>query len=236
MDLRGCGNGMALARRPYHGGCSDDVRAAAEAITRWSPQSHLVVIGFSLGGNIALKLAGEASDRPLPNLAAVVAVSPPIDMVRCCELLASPRNRIYEMHYVRGLTRQVRQRRAMHASEPAVIFPRRLGMRIFDDLYTAPIWGFDGALDYYRRASALPLIPRISVPTFILTAADDPFIAVQSFESLRAPTNVEVSILPHGGHLGFLGRNSTGGVRWAECRVAEWVLQTCKPPTSEFYT
>ena len=95
---------------PDHGGCSDDVRAVAEEIARWCPLSPLIIVGFSLGGNIALKLAGEAADQPLPNVAALAAVSPPIDMLRCAALLASPRNRFYERHYVRGLLRQLRRR------------------------------------------------------------------------------------------------------------------------------
>jgi predicted alpha/beta-fold hydrolase len=90
-------------------------------------------------------------------------------------------------------------------------------------LYTAVRWGFDGSQDYYRKASSVHLLSRIQVPTLILTARDDPFIAVQSFEELSLPNDSELQILPRGGHLGFLGRNVTGGVRWAECRVAEWV-------------
>lgn len=224
MDLRGCGSGMALARRPYHGGCSDDVRAAARAIAAWSPTSPLVLIGFSLGGNIVLKLAGEAAADPLPNLERVAAISPPVDLTRCAALLALPRNRFYERYYVRGLLRQVRQRQAIFPEEATIRFPRRMTMRLFDDLYTAPRCGFDDALHYYRCAGSLPLLPRIQVPTFILTARDDPFVAVEPIAELVAPPHVEVVILDRGGHLGFLGRHQGGGIRWAEQRVVEWVL------------
>jgi predicted alpha/beta-fold hydrolase len=224
MDLRGCGAGMALARRPYHGGCSDDVRAAAEELVRESPTSPLVLVGFSLGGNIVMKLAGEAATRPLPQLERVAAVSPPIDLERCAALLARPHNRFYELHYVRDLLRQLRRRRLLHADEPTVAFPRRMTMRLFDDLYTAPLWGFADAVDYYRRASALPGMGQVGVPALLLTARDDPFIAVESFERLKATGRRDVRILARGGHLGFLGRNSTGGIRWAEQQVADWVL------------
>jgi predicted alpha/beta-fold hydrolase len=226
MDLRGCGRGMSLARRPYHGGCSADVRAAAEEIGRWCPSSPLILIGFSLGGNIALKMAGEAGDSPLANLQRLAAVSPPIDMARSAELLALRRNRLYERYYVRGLVRQVRQRQGLVHDEPAVSFPRRMTLRLFDDLYTAPRWGFADALDYYRCASSLPFIPRIAAPCLILTARDDPFIAVEPFETLQVPPHIEVRIVQRGGHLGFLGWNGMNGIRWAEHRVAEWVLRT----------
>src|SRR5579883_2111066 len=225
MDLRGCGRGMALARRPYHGGCSDDVRAAALAIAAWSPASPLVLIGFSLGGNIALKLAGEAAAEPVANLERVAAISPPVDLTRCAALLGLPRNRWYERYYVSGLLRQVRQRQALFPEEATIQFPRRMTMRLFDDLYTSPRCGFENALHYYRCAGAAPLLPRIQVPALILTARDDPFVAVEPFDALVPPPHLELIILNRGGHLGFLGRHGAGGIRWAEQRVVEWVIQ-----------
>jgi predicted alpha/beta-fold hydrolase len=108
---------------------------------------------------------------------------------------------------------------------PPLQLPIRLTLRMLDDLYTAPLWGFANVGDYYRRASALALVPRIPVPTLILTARDDPFIAVEPFEELVVPPHVEVRILDKGGHLGFLGRDGAGGIRWYERRVAEWVVR-----------
>ena len=95
----------------------------------------------------------------------------------------------------------------------------------YDDLYTAPRNGFVDSADYYRRCSSLPLIPNIQVPTLMVTARDDPFVAVAPFETLKAPSNVEVRIHSSGGHLGFLGWDGAGGIRWAERRVAEWLLR-----------
>jgi predicted alpha/beta-fold hydrolase len=225
LDLPGCGHGESLSRRTYNGACSNDVRAAAEEIRRWSPASPLVLIGFSLGGNIVLKLAGEAAKLPLPNLERVVAVAPPIDLVRCAELISAARNRFYEAHFVRGMLRQLRRHHKYHKDLPRVRIPMGATLRQFDDLYTAPRGGFADALDYYRRASSLPLVPRIEVPTLILTARDDPFIAAEPFEELVVPSHIEVKIARHGGHLGFLGRDASGGVRWAERRIVDWVMQ-----------
>jgi predicted alpha/beta-fold hydrolase len=224
LDLRGCGHGAGLTRRLYHGGCSEDVRAALAEVHSWAPDSPLLLAGVSLGGNIALKLAGEAADHPVPGLAGVAAVAPPIDLERCAVLLSQRRNRIYERHFVRGLLRQVRHVGAL-PGEPPVQFPRKLTLRLFDDLFTAPRHGFTDALDYYRRCSSFPLIPRISVPGLILTARDDPFIAVEPFLELVAPAHLEVRILEHGGHLGFLGWDGAGGIRWAERRVADWLVR-----------
>jgi predicted alpha/beta-fold hydrolase len=225
LDLRGAGRGLALARNTYHSGRSDDVRAALEAVHAWSPTSPLLLVGVSLGGNLALKLAGEARDRPVPNLARVAALAPPIDLERCAALLAHPRNRFYADNFTRELVQAVRRRRRFFPDLPPVRFPRQMTLRLFDELYTAPRGGFADALDYYRRASSAPLIPRIPVPTLILTARDDPFIAVEPFEELRAPSHVVVRVQDYGGHVGFLGWDGAGGIRWAERRVVEWVLQ-----------
>jgi predicted alpha/beta-fold hydrolase len=223
LDLRGCGHGFPLARRPYHAGCSDDLRRAAAVVHRWSPASPLVLIGFSLGGNIVLKLAGEAAAHPVPGLKKVAAVSPPIDLERSAGLLALPRNRFYEVHFLRELLKLAQRRQRLFPDLPPVRFPRYMTLRLFDEMYIAPRCGFADALDYYRRAAALPFIERITVPTLIMTASDDPMIAVEPFRQLSAPKQVEVRILSKGGHLGFLGWDGAGGIRWAEQRVADWV-------------
>lgn len=222
LDLRGAGEGLSLARRFYHAGRSEDVCAALAEIHRWTPTSPLVLVGISLGGNLALKLAGESADHPVPGLRRVIAMGPPIDLVRCSELLAQPRNRMYELNFLRDLIAQARQRQKLFPDLPPLRFPLRMTMRLFDDLYTAPRSGYADATEYYRRASAGPLIERIPVPTFILTARDDPFIAVEPFEQIKAPEHVTVRILRHGGHVGFLGWDGNGGFRWAEQRIVEW--------------
>jgi predicted alpha/beta-fold hydrolase len=224
LDLRGAGKGLPLARRGYHAGASDDLRAALAEVHRWSPHSPLLVAGISLGGNIALKMAGEADEHPVAGLARVAALGPPIDLGRSADLLRRPQNRLYEAAFVRGLAAAARQRQRRFVDLPPLHLPARLSLRLFDELYTAPRCGFAGASDYYRRASSFPLIGRIRVPTFILTARDDPFIAAEPFDALRPPPAVEVHVLPRGGHLGFLGPDGAGGIRWAERRLTEWLL------------
>jgi predicted alpha/beta-fold hydrolase len=223
LDLRGAGRGASLARRSYHAGCSADVRVAAEALLRRHPKSPLTLIGFSLGGNIVLKLAGESKDRPLSGLARVAALAPPIDLEACAALLAQPRNRFYESFFVRGLLAQAHRQRRFFPDLALPRFPRRLTLRRFDDLFTAPRGGFSDALDYYRRASALPLLGQVDVPALLLTARDDPFVAVGPFEGLARFAKLEVQIVPQGGHLGFLGPDGAGGIRWAERRLLDWV-------------
>lgn len=226
MDQRGAGAGLPLARGVYHAGRSDDVRAALAEIHLWSPSSPLLLIGVSLGGALTLRLAGEAAARPVPGLTRLAAISPPIDLTRCSALLSLPQNRIYENNFLRDLLIAARQRQRFFPDLPPLKLPRRLTMQLFDDLYTAPRSGFADAQDYYRTASCAPLIPNIQVPALILTARDDPFIAVEPFEDLKAPPNILVRIVHHGGHLGFLGWDGGGGIRWAERRIVEWMLDS----------
>jgi uncharacterized protein len=224
LDLRGAGQGLPLARRCYHGGRSADVRSALEEVHRWCPSSPLLLLGISLGGAIVLRLAGEAGENPVPGLARVAAIAPPIDLERSAALLSQPHNRLYEQQFVREVSAEAYKRQRYFPDLPPLAFPRPLTMRLFDDLYTAPRNGFAGGLDYYRRASALPFLSRIRVPSLILTARDDPFIAVDPFEELKPPSSVEMHILPWGGHLGFVGWDGAGGVRWGERRAIDWLI------------
>lgn len=224
VDLRGCGDGLPLARLPHHSGRSDDVRAILNEVHSWSPASPLLLVGVSLGANTVLKLAGEAAADPVPGLERVVALGPPADLRRCSALMEQPRNRLYNRYFAGALVANALKRRHYFSELPRIAFPRQTTLLVFDDLYTAPLGGFAGADDYYIRASSAPLISGIRVPTLILTARDDPFIAVEPLEELKLPPTVQLRVVDRGGHLGFLGSDGAGGLRWAERRIVEWLL------------
>jgi predicted alpha/beta-fold hydrolase len=215
IDLRGAGDGVALARRTYHAGRSEDLRAALDVIRQRCPGSPLSMIAVSLGGNMALKLAGEGVE-----LARLVAMNPPIDLERCSMRFSRPENRFYERHFVRDLIANAEARKRRFPDLPAVALNREMTIRAFDDAYTAPINGFRDAAHYYREASSLPLIGRITVPTLILTARDDPFIDPGPFDELTPSANLLVRVTERGGHVGFIG----WGGRWAEAVAVGWLL------------
>lgn len=225
VDLRGCGHSERLCRGLYHGGCSDDVRAAAAEVHRWTPTSPIVLVGFSLGGNIVLKAAGEADVYPIPGLSGVVAVAPPIDLERSIHQLSQPANRFYARYFLKLMVTHARRWQRTFPEILPVEFPAQLTVPEFNELFIAPLHGFPRAADYYREVSSLPLIPRIRVSGLVLASRDDPFIAVEPFEEVAPPPNVELQVLDHGGHLGFLGWDGAGGIHWAERRVAHWVAQ-----------
>jgi uncharacterized protein len=224
MDLRGTGAGFGLAEKFYHAGRSGDVRESLHELHRWAPSSPLWLVGFSLGGSLAVKAAGEADELPLPGLSQMVAVAPPIDLVRCSELISLPKNRIYDRFFANQLVRLAKIRQQHYPNPPLPEFPRRLSIRQFDDLFTAPRCGFADAMDYYRKTSSYPFVPGIRVPALVIAARDDPFVAISAFDELKPPKNMQLEIHDRGGHLGFLGYDGTGGVRWVERRIVDWLL------------
>lgn len=226
MDLRGCGAGLTLARLPYHSGRSEDAAAALQAIARVCPGSPTTIVGFSLGGNITLKLLGETGSTPPGNLTRGVAVCPPIDLAVCVAALARPLYRWYDRYFARLLVKRLKERQQLVPDAPAARFTRRpQGIYAFDDAFTAPVCGFGTADNYYRQASSLPFLPAIRIPTLILAAEDDPLVLAEPFRRAELSRSTSLHLVRSGGHLGFLARhNHDPDGRWMDWRIVEWIL------------
>lgn len=227
MDLRGCGAGAALARFPYHSGRSEDASAALELIASICPDSPTSLVGFSLGGNITLKLLGEAPENVPPNLERAVAVCPPVDLQKCVNNLALGANRWYDRYFVRLLLQQVQARPRLVPDAVVREFTRRpCGVGEFDDAFTAPVCGFGTAAEYYRRCSSAQFAPMIRIPTLILTANDDPLVPISSYTDLRPSPTTTLHVATGGGHLGFIARsNGDPDRRWMDWRVVDWCVE-----------
>lgn len=223
-DLRGYGAGVGLARWPFHSGRSDDADAALDFIAQHCPGSPVTLIGFSLGGNIALKLLGEKPDA-VRNVELAITVCPPIDLHASCRNLLQPNNRLYDRRFVAQLLRQYAERRRLLPDAPYIRLPERpQNLWELDDKLTAPICGFEGAEDYYRRSSASQFLSRVDVPTRILIAQDDPLVPAEQFERCDVPPSVQICMTERGGHLGFIGRRGKNGDRrWMDGRIIDWV-------------
>jgi predicted alpha/beta-fold hydrolase len=224
MNLRGCGSGVGLARQPYHSGRSADVWEVLLALHQDTPASPTTLIGFSLGGNIVLKMAAEQGVAAAPYVTQVIAVCPPADLAACARLLGQPSNRLYEQHFMRLLRAAVNERQRLFADAPAVTLPPQLSLYAFDNIFTAPQCGFQDADDYYARCSAAPLVPRITLPCRMLFANDDPFVDASVFDAVALPPHVQLIRTARGGHLGFLGwPGSAGGYHWLDTTLLTWI-------------
>jgi predicted alpha/beta-fold hydrolase len=215
LDMRGCGAGLAIADRPGHAGRSEDVVDVLAAIEKVCPGSPVTMVGYSMGGNIALKLLGECGDTPPGLLDRAIVVSPPIDLAACCAQIERGLNWIYQRSFVRRLVAQIRRRRLFSktvAAIPLEPLPRRICE--FDARFTAPLSGFKGVDDYYRRCSAAPLLGSIRVQTLVITAANDPLVPVELFDKHARSDAIEMHITPCGGHLGYYGISGIDPDRW----------------------
>ena len=232
LNQRNCGGTEHLSMTLYHSGLSADVDVVLREL---SEEGHraIVIAGYSLGGNLALKLAGDYGRDAPTTLKAIAAVSPVMDLPRCVEALERPSNFFYQWNFVRNLKARMRRK--------AAAFPERFStealdrirtVRQFDEEYTAPFFGFRDATDYYHRAAALRVVDRIEVPALVIVAADDPFVPADSFRQAAVTANPHITlrVTPHGGHCAFIAAaNRDADGYWAERRVVEFLKDRVGP-------
>lgn len=226
LNQRNCGGTESLTPGLYHSGLTADPAAVLRELADGDRISRIGIIGYSLGGNLTFKLAGELGESPSLPVRAVAAVSPAIDLDACVRAIERPRNFAYHWNFVQSL--RARMRRKAEAW-PGAFDLRPLNrirtIRQFDEVYTAPHHGFAGAGDYYFKASAMRVVDRISIPALILTAADDPFVPASQFQTaeVRANPNVMVRVERHGGHCGFIGSAEGPARHWAEAAAVAFI-------------
>jgi len=209
LNQRNCGNTEHLSRGLYHSGLTHDAHFVTRELIERDRIRSIAIAGYSLGGNLALKLAGDLGESAPPELAAVCAVSPTMDLARCVDALERRSNFVYQWNFVRHLKARMRRKAAAVPGAFSLAPLRRVWtVRAFDEAYTAPHHGFRDAADYYHRASALRVIERIRVPTLIITAADDPFVPDTPFRGpeVAGNPNITLVITAHGGHCAYLER------------------------------
>lgn len=208
MNLRGCGLSEPYSPTLYHSGLTEDARSIL-AEWRESGRGPRFLAGFSLGGNVVLKLAGEMGADAAELVEGVCAVSAPIDLHACVRRIDAPSNWIYHQKFVRSLRRRYRRRHKMDPQRfPDCGIEKVRTIFEFDDLVTAPFFGFGHAPNYYATQSSLRFIPGIRVPALLVQAEDDPMIPFELYRRGEVGSNPSVRLLavPHGGHLGFLAR------------------------------
>jgi hypothetical protein len=230
MNMRNCGDTEALSPTLYHSGLSNDVLAVMNFFVELYGLQWMSLIGYSMGGNLVLKLAGELGAAAPETLRSVIGVSPAVDLQPSADALHLPQNRLYELKFLHNLMRRFRRK--------AMLFPRAYdrnratgirSLREFDDRITALYSGFNSADDYYNRAAAANVLDRIAVPTLILHALDDPFVrlSAETREKIKANPNITLMESQHGGHCAFLAQPDDAfgyDGYWAEHTLLRFLL------------
>jgi uncharacterized protein len=228
LNQRNCGGTEKLTPTLYHSGMSGDIRAVLLDLIETDRLPQLFAAGFSMGGNLVLKMAGEFGEDAPPELRAIAAVCPALDLAACADALGEPANFIYEHHFVKRLKRRMRYKAQLFAERYPIDGMRSIrSVREFDDVITARFCGFQSADDYYERCSARHVLSNIRRPTLILTAKDDPFVPFRSFEDAAIRDNRYVTLVAtdYGGHCAFLSREGGDARFWAETQIVEFCLQ-----------
>jgi predicted alpha/beta-fold hydrolase len=217
INLRGCGSGLGLNKKTYMGGNSADIISVLQLLKMEAPLSPIHLIGFSLGGNIILKMAGELGEKASSLLTKMSAICPSLDLGQNLKSLLHPSNRLYHRYYLSLMIKQGKQ----------WVGNRHIGsIQEFDEQITAPLWGFSSIHDYYEKCSSLKYIPLIRIPCDLLFAADDPFIDYKTLLSVKLSETSSAHLTQNGSHMGFIGRTSQkGGIFWMDQLLLDWAAK-----------
>lgn len=225
MNQRTCGGTDHLAPTLYHSGRSGDVMAVTKHLIDHDRVRRIALCGFSMGGNLVLKAAGEWSNNGPREFCAVAAVCPAMNLAASADALHLPSNRLYEQYFLWKL--KARLRKKVRCFPGRYDLSRMHGvksLRDFDDKVTAFYCGFEGAEDYYARSAAANVVDRISVPTYILYAENDPFIRIlpETRRKIAANSNITLVETEDGGHCSFIGKRNGGDGHFAEKTVVDF--------------
>jgi uncharacterized protein len=221
INFRGCSGENNRFLRGYHSGWTHDLDFL---INQWDKQGHyteIVIVGFSVGGNITLKYGGEKGSAIPPSVKKLIAFSAPCDLATCSREIARPHNAFYQWQFLYTLKQKAREKNQLFPNQfdlDKVLIAKTFGG--FDDHFTAPINGYRDAEDYWANASSLPHLHNIRVPALLVNAKDDSFLSAECFpfEIAQQHAFLHLEIPKHGGHLGFM-KPDKAGFLWSEHRA-----------------
>lgn len=224
INQRNCGGSEALTPTLYNSGMSADYRAVCQELIR-EGYKEIFFAGYSMGGNLVLKMGGEYGDQAPEELRGICAVCPALDLAACADALERWDNYFYQRHFVTGLMeRYHRKALSMPERYEQSDFGPVHSVRRFDDLITAPNFGYRDAQEYYKAASASRVLKHLRISTLLITAKDDPFVPYRSILSAGADKNPAIHLLApeHGGHCAFVSNKSGAERFWAEQQVVDF--------------
>ncbi|MFZ4404978.1 MAG: YheT family hydrolase, partial [Pseudobdellovibrionaceae bacterium] len=218
VNHRGQGEGLGLAKKPYHSGCSEDLSAALKYIRNIYPQAKHLAFGFSLGANALLHLLSRVQDSTLVQPDFAVAVNPPVDLQQAALLLKKGLNRIYDWRFVQDCRQAIKYKIQSGLLHENILLPIGTTLYDVDRIYTAPAIGLRSREEYYSTCSTHKFLENIKTPTVILMSEDDPFIDFKAHVSAVKSDQVYLHLEKYGGHLGYLSKYKTplGTYRWLD--------------------
>lgn len=225
LNQRNCGGTEALTPTLYNSGMSGDYAAVLKELSERDGFEQVFFAGYSMGGNLVTKMAGEFGDAAPQALRAVCVVCPSMDMAACADALDRRENFFYQRHFIKGLmSRYARKARLFPARYPLDGFGVVHSVREFDDKITAPHFGYRDAQEYYDAVGAKKVLVQVRVPMLMITAKDDPFVPYSSFQRANPSQNPAIRFVApeHGGHCGFISKRSGAERFWAEQRIVEF--------------
>ena len=210
VDHRGAGLAEGMAKRPYHSGRGEDAAAVSVKLREKFPGKKQIFIGFSMSGSILLNLVTRRYGDTLPDYC--VVVNAPLDLNKTSDLLMSGFSRVYDLRFYRLLKKIIAK------ADPTFMLPPIAQTRLIDEVFTSKRSGFTDSFDYYSKCSTSKYVDRISVPTFVLTSKDDPFIVFEDYKKAAWNNLTHTTFLDHGGHMGYISKHKSlkFGNRWLD--------------------
>lgn len=225
LNQRNCGGTEQLTETLYHSGLSKDIRAVLMELIERDRLPEVFAAGFSMGGNLVLKMAGEFGDAAPAQVRGFAAIAPSMDLASCAAKLEERANVLYQRHFVRRLKRRMRRKAKLFPAIYRIDGMRGIrSVRDFDDVITAPYCGFKDAADYYARSSADQFLKNIRRPTLIIAAQDDPVVPFAAFQngSIRGNSHIKLLAPRYGGHCAFIAKEAGDERFWSEARIVEF--------------
>jgi len=222
VNYRGCSGVINNQLRMYHSGATDDLQLVIDSVI--GDYDEIVLIGFSLGGNLCLKYTGENQGKLHSKITRTIAVSVPVDLKAGSINIGKRSNRIYENNFLNTLTEKILEKHKQFPNDIDLSLLKEMKkLYDFDDMYTGPIHGFNNAENYYAQCSSKQFLPLINIPTIIINALDDPFLPKECypFEVVKANKYLEMMVPKYGGHVGFVERNKKH--YWIEKTILQWL-------------
>ena len=227
FNLRGCSGEDNLLLQTYHSGKTDDVHFIINYILKNYSYQNIVLAGYSLGGNLTLKYMGEFAKTLSSKIKCAIAVSVPVDLASSSVAMSSYKNKIYMEAFLKTLRLKVLEKAHKFPEfklDKDKLFKAK-AFSDFDALYTAPVYGYSGAEDYWEKASSKPYLKSIETPTLLISSEDDPFLAAACFpiKEAKASKNFYLEMTKYGGHVGFISSFLIDKNRWLENRMLNFI-------------